>query len=474
MSALLRQQQSANRELEGEIMKLRSALEQAEAKNRETFEDNKLMVGQIKVLEQRKNELLEKLKLQQEKEAQQLQDRSGCRKDIDQLVARTQELERALALKDQALRTMDCERDELQNELDRETEERADLRRQLEVLERESRSACKGMEEREYSLNELQRRLSKAEEERDKMDSSYAKQYEELLQLRDQLAKAEAALRELHNEVQLLTLSDRDAARELDKLRARNAEWERKLRDRTREAEEERERATALSIFNAELQTELEKERGEVGRLGGFVGELEEANNSMYQQLEGKDQQLEEMHFALDEAQRNNHLQLQEIANYQRQLQHSAQDCQALQEELRASERQREALRAERNWKKDAVGSQEWKAKQEERLSQLQADYDRNRLEVDHLRHRNRQLEDLLNDHRANAFAQETPAKTVLVESRVESYEGENYNNSNLHSRRNQSLPLVRDDLSEPESIQSSKDKIRRLEQMYLQTTRPK
>ena len=116
-------------------------MEQAEAKNRETFEDNKLMVGQIKVLEQRKNELLEKLKLQQEKEAQQLQDRSGFRKDIDQLVARTQELERALALKDQALRTMDCERDELQNELDRETEERADLRRQLEVLERESRSA---------------------------------------------------------------------------------------------------------------------------------------------------------------------------------------------------------------------------------------------------------------------------------------------------------------------------------------------
>ena len=43
-----------------------------------------------------------------------------------------------------------------------------------------------------------------------------------------------------------------------------------------------------------------------------------------------------------------------------------------------------------------------------------------------------------------------TPAKTILVESKVESYQSENENNSNKNNRgRNQSMQNIRDDLSE-------------------------
>ncbi len=40
-----------------------------------------------------------------------------------------------------------------------------------------------------------------------------------------------------------------------------------------------------MNILSNELQSELEKERAEVVRFRGFVGQLEEANNHMYQQL---------------------------------------------------------------------------------------------------------------------------------------------------------------------------------------------
>lgn len=59
-----------------------------------------------------------------------------------------------------------------------------------------------------------------------------------------------------------------------------------------------------MNILSNELQAELERERAESVRLRGFVGQLEEANNHMYQQLENKDQELEEMSRIIQENER--------------------------------------------------------------------------------------------------------------------------------------------------------------------------
>lgn len=56
-----------------------------------------------------------------------------------------------------------------------------------------------------------------------------------------------------------------------------------------------------MNILSNELQSELERERAEVVRLRGFVGQLEDANNNMYQQLEGKDQEMEDISRVIEE-----------------------------------------------------------------------------------------------------------------------------------------------------------------------------
>jgi hypothetical protein len=59
-----------------------------------------------------------------------------------------------------------------------------------------------------------------------------------------------------------------------------------------------------MNILSSELQGEVERERAEVVRLRGFVGQLEEANNHMYQLLEGKDHDIDELGRALEESER--------------------------------------------------------------------------------------------------------------------------------------------------------------------------
>jgi hypothetical protein len=82
---------------------------------------------------------------------------------------------------------------------------------------------------------------------------------------------------------------------------------------------------------------------------------------------------------------------LHEISSYQRNLEIQTNDYNSLQEELQRSERERETYRAERSWKKDVTANaQDWKIKQEERVVQLQQDYDRKRMEVEQFRARNR------------------------------------------------------------------------------------
>lgn len=100
------------------------------------------------------------------------------------------------------------------------------------------------------------------------------------------------------------------------------------------------------------------------------------------------------------------------------------------QEDARRAHGEREVLRAERNWKKDVSSlTQDWRTKQEERFVEVQQDYQRCKNECDQLRHRCRELEEMLSEERVRShrLAQQsnlgTPTSQVaLVESRVESY----------------------------------------------------
>ena len=75
--------QANNTQLETEIINLQTLLNQADSKNHEVFEDNKLMANQIRVLEQRKSQLHEKVKELQERQHFQSDNRTTNRKEVD-------------------------------------------------------------------------------------------------------------------------------------------------------------------------------------------------------------------------------------------------------------------------------------------------------------------------------------------------------------------------------------------------------
>ena len=78
----------------------------------------------------------------------------------------------------------------------------------------------------------------------------------------------------MKNEASLLVLSNQEYQKEADRGKNKVADLDRKLKDRIRDCEEERERASAMNILSNELQAELERERAEVVRLNGFVVQL--------------------------------------------------------------------------------------------------------------------------------------------------------------------------------------------------------
>ncbi|CAM6006287.1 unnamed protein product [Sphagnum balticum] len=125
---MLRSGQLANKQLEGEVARLLAAVGQAEERGREAFEDNKMMAGQIRLLENRKLELTEKIRNLQDEVGAREGKGGEWRKEAEDLSRRCEELQVALAQKDRAVLLIDGERDELQNELDRKTEENASLK----------------------------------------------------------------------------------------------------------------------------------------------------------------------------------------------------------------------------------------------------------------------------------------------------------------------------------------------------------
>ena len=200
------------------------------------------------------------------------------------------------------------------------------------------------------------------------------------------------------------------------------------------------------------------------------------ANNEMYEQLEDKDREIEQMSHSLYDAKRSEEQLLREIDSYQRNVEELNADLEDGRNELRRLGGDREALRAERDWKKDlSLQSQSSRLRQEERYMNLQQDYERKTMDNDQLKQKNRQLEALLNEERSKNFRLsqgEGIGKGMMIESRVESYvENENVNYSNSSSRsRKTGSGYVREDFSErsqPESVQSAVEKFRRLEEMY-------
>ena len=68
---------------------------------------------------------------------------------------------------------------------------------------------------------------------------------------------AEVACRELQGEVNNLVISNKENEREAERGRNRAAELDRKLRERIKDFEEERERAIGLGILNNELHADM-------------------------------------------------------------------------------------------------------------------------------------------------------------------------------------------------------------------------
>jgi chromosome segregation ATPase len=89
------------------------------------------MVAQLKALEQRKAELHEKVRDLQEREMQKNDSTTVARKEFDKVLAENSQLKAEVARKDHSLRIIDAERDQLQAELDQETEERHRLQQEV-------------------------------------------------------------------------------------------------------------------------------------------------------------------------------------------------------------------------------------------------------------------------------------------------------------------------------------------------------
>ena len=71
------------------------------------------------------------------------------------------------------------------------------------------------------------------------------------------MAASENQLREVKNEIDIIVISNNEYKKEADRGKNRVAELDRKLKDRIKEYEEEKERAMAMNILNNELQVEL-------------------------------------------------------------------------------------------------------------------------------------------------------------------------------------------------------------------------
>lgn len=84
---------------------------------------------------------------------------------MNELIAQNNELENQLHRKDQALRRLDCEKDELQNQLDKQTEEKSKLRDHLHAIETDMRQYNRSADQKDHRINDLERVLSKKESE---------------------------------------------------------------------------------------------------------------------------------------------------------------------------------------------------------------------------------------------------------------------------------------------------------------------
>ena len=155
----------------------------------------------------------------------------------------------------------------------------------------------------------------------------------------------------------------------------------------------------------------------------GFVEQLEAANNEMYQQLEDKDREIEQLGHSIYESQRAEEQYIREINSYQRTVEGLNADLEDSRSEVRRLGGEREALRAERDWKKDiSMQGQASRLRQEERYMNLQQDFDKKAFEIGQLKEKNRQLETLLNEERTKTFRLsqgDGMAKAVMIESRV-------------------------------------------------------
>lgn len=80
------------------------------------------------------------------------------------MMLKNQDLQREVAKKEQAIRIIDAQRDELQNTLDNETEEKEKLKQQLQKMQRDIRSYGNNFEDRERVINDLERKLSRSQE----------------------------------------------------------------------------------------------------------------------------------------------------------------------------------------------------------------------------------------------------------------------------------------------------------------------
>jgi chromosome segregation ATPase len=113
----------------------------------------------------------------------------------------------------------------------------------------------------------------------------------------------------------------------------------------------------------------------------------------MYQQLELKDQELEELSRIVEENERREEHYIHEINSYQRQLENLTQDFESVQDEARRLSGEKDILRAERNWKKEVSSlTQDWRTKQEERFVDLQQDYHHEKVEKEQMKQKCRQL----------------------------------------------------------------------------------
>lgn len=259
LRSTLQEESHKVKQLTEEILRLQSELKQKDAKASLIFTENVQLSQRCETLESTKCELFEKLKMLSNQRSETEEDRLAYSQEVRNLTNHIGQLELELQRKNNAMLTIDEERDSMQHVLDEKTEENAQLKMRVEELESALKKYNRELDTRDLSRQGLQTRLTAMEDENSQLRKHLERAQNDLQSKMLAFSKMETHLNTLTNEREIIILGHKDTQQEVARLTAAYKELEKRFIERTKEYDQSRENEQHMRLTHDEMLGNLQE-----------------------------------------------------------------------------------------------------------------------------------------------------------------------------------------------------------------------